>query len=183
MKYTILCLAAALMLNSCIKKPATVDEIDKLPPKTQEGRNTFGCLINGKAFVPGDKYWGLVKPISCNYYTKDEFHYIRGSLFLQGITMLGNEGMGSLAIQKMDVYSKGTYSIPYVPCSTAYRCDASFLHLDQSGDYVSQGGVLKISRLDTLQHIVSGTFDFTVKGADGKNYAIIEGRFDLKMEK
>ena len=29
-----------------------VAEIDKLPPATQKGANTIGCLINGQALLP-----------------------------------------------------------------------------------------------------------------------------------
>ena len=29
-------------------------ELEKLPPATQTGANTFGCLLNGSAFLPGN---------------------------------------------------------------------------------------------------------------------------------
>ncbi|MGD5408184.1 hypothetical protein QUS89_23100, partial [Xanthomonas citri pv. citri] len=39
--------------SSCRKnKPANA--VDQLPPETQTGANTFGCLIDGKVFVPRD---------------------------------------------------------------------------------------------------------------------------------
>jgi hypothetical protein len=31
--------------------PEPKTELEKLPPITQEGKNTFGCLVNGTAFV------------------------------------------------------------------------------------------------------------------------------------
>ncbi|HYG02766.1 MAG TPA: hypothetical protein VD927_09985 [Chryseosolibacter sp.] len=31
-------------------QPAHKTELEKLPPATQEGKNTFGCLVNGKAW-------------------------------------------------------------------------------------------------------------------------------------
>ncbi len=37
---------------------------DELPPETQEGKNTFGCYVNGKLFVPG----GGLGPIKTCYY-------------------------------------------------------------------------------------------------------------------
>lgn len=44
-----LCLLVSLtMLLSCHKEVAP-----KLPPETRSGAHTFGCLINGKVFVPG----------------------------------------------------------------------------------------------------------------------------------
>ena len=37
-------------LLSCKKQP--VDQLSLLPPATQTGANTFGCLVNGRAFLP-----------------------------------------------------------------------------------------------------------------------------------
>ena len=53
MKNLIIILITALALSYCDKddnKPKT--ELEKLPPATQTGAQTFGCLIDGKAFVP-----------------------------------------------------------------------------------------------------------------------------------
>lgn len=36
-----------LSLSDCEDDPAPKDPIDQLPPETQTGANTFGCLING----------------------------------------------------------------------------------------------------------------------------------------
>ena len=47
----LLLLALSSLCTSC-KKDAPQDELSKLPPATQTGANTFGCLVNGKAFVP-----------------------------------------------------------------------------------------------------------------------------------
>ena len=33
--------------------PKPVTELDKLPPATQIGANRIGCLLDGKAFMPG----------------------------------------------------------------------------------------------------------------------------------
>ncbi len=38
--------------NETILEPVTEDQ---LPPITETGANTFGCLINGKVFIPKDK--------------------------------------------------------------------------------------------------------------------------------
>ncbi|MEM1406713.1 MAG: hypothetical protein AAGG59_08065 [Bacteroidota bacterium] len=32
-------------------EPGSQEPIDQLPPATREGRNTFGCLVNGEAWV------------------------------------------------------------------------------------------------------------------------------------
>ena len=35
------------------KKSTPANPIDELPPETQTGVNTFGCLVDGQAFKPG----------------------------------------------------------------------------------------------------------------------------------
>jgi len=44
-------LITSLCFTQC-KKNAT-NPVDELPPATQTGANTFGCLINGQPFTPG----------------------------------------------------------------------------------------------------------------------------------
>src|ERR1035437_7369996 len=36
----------------CKKQPIAKTELEKLPPITQTGAYTFGCLINGVAYIP-----------------------------------------------------------------------------------------------------------------------------------
>ncbi|MFD2786908.1 hypothetical protein [Hymenobacter rubripertinctus] len=50
MKHATLLLAALLGLSQCKKKDP--DPLSQLPPATQTGANTFGCLIDGKAWTP-----------------------------------------------------------------------------------------------------------------------------------
>jgi len=47
----------AFTLINCTKSDdlITLVEEDQLPHITQTGANTFGCLINGKVFLPKDK--------------------------------------------------------------------------------------------------------------------------------
>lgn len=45
-----LCTVALTSLSDCDRdEPKT--ELEKLPPITQEGKNTFGCLVNDIAWV------------------------------------------------------------------------------------------------------------------------------------
>ena len=48
---------------SCSKdNPAPEDTLAKLPPETQTGANTFGCVINGQVFYPRDGSSSLFNP-------------------------------------------------------------------------------------------------------------------------
>ena len=56
-QYLIILMALAFI--TCCKKTDSLDaELAKLPPITQTGANTFGCLVNGKAYIPsGNDGW------------------------------------------------------------------------------------------------------------------------------
>ena len=63
LKLFTLIIMAIFALNSCKKEKTG---IDALPPATQEGNDTFGCLVNGEAFTPkGSSFGG---PILSSYY-------------------------------------------------------------------------------------------------------------------
>jgi hypothetical protein len=62
----ILSLSVLLLICFAQCKKTSTNPIDQLPPATQIGANTFGCLINGQAFTPGGS--GLSGPnLSCFY--------------------------------------------------------------------------------------------------------------------
>lgn len=67
MKKLILLLTIILTLFSCNKDDnKSQNPIDQLPPATQTGANTAGCLVNGEAFLPkGTSLGGPV--LSCFY--------------------------------------------------------------------------------------------------------------------
>ena len=46
---------------------------DKLPPETQTGANTVGCLVNGKVYLPSQR--GINAPVNCIYEFVDGEYY------------------------------------------------------------------------------------------------------------
>lgn len=46
-------LAATLLVFVQCKKDKDKTPLEQLPPETQTGANTFGCLVNGEDFKPG----------------------------------------------------------------------------------------------------------------------------------
>jgi len=55
----LLLFSLASIFASC-KKEKMVEEIDKLPAATQNGANTFGCLVNGKAWIAQHKDCSII---------------------------------------------------------------------------------------------------------------------------
>ena len=55
MKYTLLLfLMIPLLATNCEDDPP-LSPLEQLPPATQTGEYTFGCLVNGEAFVPDNR--------------------------------------------------------------------------------------------------------------------------------
>ena len=77
---------------------------DKLPPATQEGKNTCGFLVNGKVWLPrGDNgFSNLV----CDY---DET-YMGGSFNIGGYRY-GTEGRSAFSVSGRNITSPGTYKL------------------------------------------------------------------------
>lgn len=53
-KLWLLLIALCGLFTACKKTvtPIPTPIVEQLPPATQEGKNTFGCLINGNVWVP-----------------------------------------------------------------------------------------------------------------------------------
>ncbi|MEO6837649.1 MAG: hypothetical protein ABI185_04635 [Ginsengibacter sp.] len=68
MKYTFLIISSLFFITltgSKCKKDKPINPVDQLPPATQSGANTFGCLIDGKVFLPKGPSLGPI--LQCAY--------------------------------------------------------------------------------------------------------------------
>jgi hypothetical protein len=176
MKNLLLLLLITFLLSSCNNdddKPKT--ELDKLPPATQTGAQTFGCLIDGKAFVPPK--FGSNSP--------NAFYQFVGGAYTLGMSASidGGPQMKSILMGGLDVQTLTT---------TIYQ-----LKSEESGNFLAKyligGGItytgittdtkpgrLTITRFDPITFIISGTFEFTVLDDNGAEINITDGRFDMQ---
>lgn len=125
-----------------------------------------------------------IRPVSAHYVRDSTRYYKEGSLFLQGIDETAyTKAHGSIAIQKMNVFNAGDYAIGYVTnCPQTYTCDATFLYDSHVRNYFAETGRLTITKLDTLNKIVSGRFYFTARDTLGNKKEITNGVFDIKYD-
>ncbi len=79
---TPLLLAALLSLSQCKKNDLTPEE--QLPPETQTGANTFGCLVNGQVWQPGGNDG------TSNYSVYYDYSYAQGTLSVATYRLTGN---------------------------------------------------------------------------------------------
>jgi len=153
------------------------------PAETRSGLNTFGCYIDGSPFVPSTTLFGNVRPISVYYNHDSTQYYPAGFLSINGIDARYElDVAGNVLIQKLQVFGEGNYPISHVfNCIDDYRCDGGgYLNAKESKNYFIDTGRLTITRLDTINKIISGRFSFVAKDTLGNAREIKNGIFDTK---
>ncbi|MGI8583762.1 MAG: DUF6252 family protein [Chitinophagaceae bacterium] len=167
-----------LTAASC-KKPGSSNPVDQLPPETQTGANTFGCLIDGEVFLPkGNPLAGPVK--------KAQYQFVGGK---QGFGVSASQKQNDGSIKLVGIggdsisLSVNTFDLTKSNTAGKYYGGYSEISFSSTGNDFSTNdinrGQLVIKKFDTVNQIVSGTFWFDAKNASGQIVHITEGRFDM----
>ncbi|MGG7035641.1 MAG: hypothetical protein ACI7YS_10685 [Flavobacterium sp.] len=147
-----------------------IEEIDKLPPATQTGANKIGCILDGKAFLP----YGF-NSTNCFYqYVDGEYYFFvrcqnrdkQNNLISIDLTTNGSQISENKTYQLYE-HTKGNVSGVYL------------FNLDENFTSHTHTGELKITKLDRVNGIVSGTFWYDVEDKEGVVHQIRNGRFDF----
>ena len=172
MKHPIMLLFSLLLLFTNCKK-------EKLPKPTQEGKNTFGCKIDGVVFLPADVITVPVIPGLISFYDETGSGY-----FELRATENKDEHKGGLRrtlLFKIFNLKSGTNSLNEQN-KVSVKISVDNNQLDKSYETNNTtGGILTITRLDTNQNIISGTFSFVAapRQINSQNLQVTEGRFDI----
>ena len=178
MKKLLLGLFAVSLLVSCKK------EIDELPEPTQTGANTFGARINGEM-------WGPMKLGVINTPVLEARYYGDGTLLITASNYASSPKESEMEIYLYKVTEPGTYQ---VNDNTAHypRPAANFMYFEErkftpTDTWITNSkytGTVTITKLDTENKIVAGTFSFDAMsiGMNPKELRVTDGRFDLKYE-
>nr|WP_315174344.1 hypothetical protein [uncultured Flavobacterium sp.] len=168
MKNLLLLILTIFTLTSCDKdddKPKT--ELEKLPPATQTGARTFGCLLDGVAFVPTKSNCSsFYQYVNGYYFSLQGNKYVNKELILLGLStdnLKIEEGKTYILLDKIDGNASAAY----------------FDDIDNSRTSLMENGEMKITKLDLTKNIVSGTFWYDIKDGKGIVHKIREGRFDM----
>ncbi|MBP6758965.1 MAG: hypothetical protein KA133_06915 [Flavobacterium sp.] len=178
MKRLLFLLVTILTLTCCDKDDKNPENpIDRLPPATQTGARTFGCLLDGVAFVPGNQNFNL----DCVY------QYIIGDYYftLQSSNTYPNNPSIGLGLNtfKLKIEEGKTYILQDNIDGNAsgyylFRNDITGVNEFNETSNIEKGE-MKITKLDFNKHIVSGTFWYDIKDSKGIIHRIREGRFDM----
>jgi len=180
----VLVIVAFLMsMGSCKKDPVTPSnphDPNTLPPLTHEGKNTFGCLVNGEVWVAyAPSSIGGTVAMEGSYTTSTGRFYLKGTKKINESNIFEN-----VRIRCLDVYSVGEYNINVPHDQVIGFSDYNGNH--NCGTYYnieSSTGTISITYFSISQGIISGTFEMNLinSSCPGDTIRITEGRFDWRM--
>ena len=149
------------------------EEEDELPSITLEGKNTFGCLVNGKLFTPKAPP-GQVGTEADLFQLGDT----ATSVNIYGSNYASDQSFFISIIDSPELQIDKTYSLTDSTC-----CGIEY---SEFGDFPScrykksLSGHVKLLKFDINQKILSGTFEFKAySDACNDTVTITEGRFDI----
>lgn len=149
-----------------------VTELSKLPPATQTGANKVGCLLDGKAFLPGN----YNNSTNCFYQFVDgEYYFVMG---LDNKDADYNLTAIAIGTQKKQIHQGEVYNLYELSENNAYG--GYIYNTFESNTTHTHTGKLTITKLDTVNQIVAGTFWYDILDHEGKLHQIRDGRFDFK---
>ena len=163
-----------ILTASCSKENTCDDPIDCLPPITQIGANTAGCLVDGKLFMPGGQglNTGPVFKAQYNFSENDESVF---GLSIRNLTSGGSKMM-LIRIRNKKLFEGEIYELKSESSNSFGSYNDRFNVFVTKDEH---GGELIISRIDMEKRIVSGTFWFDAVNNDGEVVQIRNGRFDV----
>ncbi|MEZ4772921.1 MAG: hypothetical protein R3D00_07050 [Bacteroidia bacterium] len=162
-----------LLLAACEREaPQPPDPLDLLPPATQTGENTLGFLLDGEPWMPNRIFQG-------DYRKSDG----RFNIYTRNVQFDGNGNpsgssfsIGSISVQ---VYQEGTYKITDRGNLSAV---VDFLTGCTYWSFLEDPGELSLSKMDTINRVMSGTFHFKAISEDCTDtLSITHGRFDVSF--
>ena len=173
MKSFLFLLPLALLLGCQKTGP---DPAAQLPPATQTGAGTFGCLVNGQPWTPqGNDGFS-------NYSVSYDPTYHHGTLAVSAYRVSGSgKDEVTIGFASDSVRTQGNYSIvrggPNLAVVT-YQTGCQY-HSTDIGTYGR--GAFNITRLDLKAGVVSGTFAFTLYKPGCDSVRVTQGRFDRQL--
>ncbi len=177
MKHFLLLVPLALLLGCKKNEPAAARPEDQLPPATQTGANTFGCLLNGQPWTPSGSNG------TDNYKVIYDPGYAGGSLDIRAYRYPPGQTTNQyIFIGGGSINKPGSYPLDGVKAGVYYRSGikGSCNEYNNAPGLVMHGQLVVI-RLDYAQGIVSGTFSFTLSQPGCDTVKVTQGRFDKKL--
>jgi len=171
-----------LMVVGCHRNdPAPANPASLLPPATQTGANSFGCLVNGQPWVPSGNNG------TPNLVVTYDPNYLGGALQIKTYRYSGakNDVLQGIVVGAAQVNKVGDYTISlnggnganYIDNGLPSPCN----YYGEAPALTYRKGKLTITKLDLTQGIISGTLAFTLYQPGCDSVRVTNGRFDKKL--
>jgi hypothetical protein len=176
-KLWVLLTAFTLMSARC--KKDTI-EINRLPPITQTGANTFGAVVNGKVFLPKVNFGNYTPKLDVSYdtFVTQRFYIVTNNT--------DTHTSFSFTFDHIDLKTGNTFQlVDFQPDKTnAAMVFYNGPNKQAGADYhitPPLTGTLQVLKFDPVQKIFSGTFSYEAINSLGEKVSVTNGRFDLKF--
>ena len=176
-------LSMALIAILCSSLKCSKDKTNPpttLPPITQEGKNTFGCKVNGGIWVPYYKCGGSGNP--CGELFVDVYPAIIQQKIPIEINMSFTKKNQDNSSTGFQINTKQNFKL----FTTGNKIDSLNIEFSTSSFKFyrnsNNNGSFQLTKLDTLNNIISGLFETTLYVSATDSVKITEGRFDLKFQ-
>ena len=189
MKYTFLIISSLFFITltgSKCKKDKPINPVDQLPPATQSGANTFGCLIDGKVFLPKGPSLGPI--LQCAYQYLNTTSSVGFFFQLSAIDNSNSSDVSGIGIYTDSLnISQNVFQLLANKPGNAYglysRVNLQGTNITNTTLYTTTTfpGQLTITKFDEFNQIASGTFFFTVVNDSGDTIKVTDGRFDMQF--
>lgn len=167
----------------CLTAFACNKKVSELPPATQTGANTFGASVNGELWVP--RAFGPITGAAIL-----EARYTSPTtLIIQARNYASSPTESEFEIFLKDIMGPGTFllnnTVPYPTSSASYGYYVK-RKLSPLNEWITSSthtGSVTITRLDPVNKIVSGVFEFNAVNLynNPEPIAVTSGRFDIKI--
>jgi Family of unknown function (DUF6252) len=167
----------SLVLFSCKK------EVSELPVATESGANTFGCKIDGNFWVPAG--FGIIPTAP-----KLEARIVGAELYINARNFSSSPTESEFEIYIRNITGPGNYTLSTGSSHPDYSNNyAYYVHrkITPNNEWVTTSpytGTVTITKVDSVNHFVSGTFEFQAINLYNapQPISVTEGRFDVKTD-
>jgi hypothetical protein len=178
MKLSICLLFLMLLLAVGCRKRKEQDPVLPSPtllPITAEGKNTFGCMVNGELWLPKGT-------LTYYYYTWQDFPALYGTLSLRPERDNKNDHSSFLIQLHNRVFRTGKHYL-YSNHNNSNYIRYAWNSINYENFANDSNNFIDLTRLDTVSRIASGTFRLMLLNVnDPKDTVrITDGRFDIQF--
>ncbi|KOY52486.1 hypothetical protein I602_2046 [Polaribacter dokdonensis DSW-5] len=149
------------------------DDTETLPEKTETGKNSFGCFVNGRLVQIRHTQLSRAE-------TQGNFFFLRFSNTVDNQLYADPIKNFSFKITK-DILENVSYDLTNIDLYNVQYTD--FIDAKPNCIYNSSDitkGTITFSKIDRTKYIISGTFEFEGSTQNCVDIKVTDGRFDMK---